>query len=165
MVPALTRTRLGCITLICMPVLFSCTDTEYNHVCVCCERTYQDINSALTCLEENPYVKSTADPRALLIVFSRAGFHIDQDSAWSVLQNEEIVQQVMREYLLVTLDASQLHSLKARSPGDLDHLDQIHEQDSIFFVITNTALIPFHHWARSEEHRLILDKLRVGLGP
>jgi len=75
-------------------------------------------------------------------------------------QDNEIIKEAKRRYLLIILESS-----NADMPNpELTNVIANHKED-LFFVITNQALYPFADWTSNENKEYIIDRLKVGNGP
>lgn len=132
---------------------------------VCCDKTYTNIEKALSCFEKTNYgKKTTSDNRLLLLAFVNENIKKHQNMGWGILNEKEVIEIAKQNYLLIILDVNQFQIPKGQDAKEL--LNRIKNHNNpLFFVITNSVLYPFAEWNSNEQKDVIVNRLQVGNGP
>jgi len=147
------------LTLLFLTTLFGACNNKSITVCNCCEDTYVYIQDALKCIEDNPF-EASADNRLLLLAFTNS-----ETADWNLIEDSEIVAVAKRDYLLITLDTTESAFLYKEGPPELISRMRKHQDEKLFFIVVNQALIPFSDWNENEPKEAIINMLGVGNGP
>jgi hypothetical protein len=152
-----------------LSILTSCAGltSDKQSACNCCEAAYSNIDSAMKCIAKYPQHHTTADNRLLLFAFVNSDKQPIQESGWSILKNQEVIELAKRNYLLITLSLKEAETLKGRKATELSGIIAEYKKtkEKRFFIITNQALYPFGSWGSYAQKDFIIDRLRVGIGP
>lgn len=132
-------------------------------VCNCCEAPYNDVKTAMNCIDQNPTATSY-DSRMLLLAFVDKKLEKDQSSSWNIIEDQDILKVAKRDYLLVILDVNNLSQI-VKDSNELLGVINSHKNESQFFVIVNQAYYPFGDWKNDAEKSMIIGRLEVGNGP
>ena len=144
-------------------IISGCSDKKAM-VCDCCEQPYSDMNIAVKCIERSPIVGTSSDERMLLLALTYEELEPNQKLSWNIVDDPEIVKVAKRNYLLVVLNVNDFIQ-NIKDNNELLRVIKSHDNESLFFVITNKSLYPFGDWNNHEEKNIIIDRLEIGNGP
>lgn len=141
----------------------SCIDvtTKERPVCVCCEKVYTNVDSALSCIENKQDMKSKGGDRFLLIAFVNKDLKAYQKLGWDILKDQDIIKTVKKDYLLVILDTAQINILNKKYSIEIPEYDN----NETLFVMSNSALYAFGSWTFKDKKESIIYWLEIGDGP
>lgn len=154
--------RFIIVAFITLIAISGCMDKKAM-VCSCCEAPYNDVKTAMNCIDQNPKPTSY-DSRMLLLAFVDKKLEKDQSSSWDIIEDQDILKVAKRDYLLVILDVNNLSQI-VKDSNELLEVINSHENESQFFVIVNQAYYPFGDWKNDAEKSMIIGRLEVGDGP
>lgn len=155
------------IPIICL-IEFSCGVylNQKAIVCNCCENTYTSIEDAMNCIKQYPIMNTKADNRLLLFAVINKDIKAQQDLSWNIINDQDIIRVAKQNYLLITLEASELFVIEYnKESSELRETINSYKDESLFFVITNQALLTFADWDSDENKDKIIDYLNIGNGP
>ncbi|TGE28214.1 hypothetical protein [Hymenobacter metallicola] len=135
-----------------------------NKPCTCCEKTYTSVESAQKCISLNPNNRRTVDNRLVLLAIVTKEVQKNQELGWRILQDEKIITQAQRKYLLVTMSTAAARTLAGKSNTELQEIITGYKGENCF-IIVNQALYPFGSWSAGEDRKRIVGMLGVGNGP
>jgi hypothetical protein len=151
------------LSLLLVVIISSCSIIKHSNnygVCDCCNQAYTNIDSAINCISDNPKSNTTSDNRLFLIAFVNKDIRTNQNKGWTIIEDNDIIQEAKQRYLLIIIDSNETD----RQSPELTNVIASHKED-LFFVITNQALYPFADWTLNENKEYIIDKLKIGNGP
>lgn len=142
---------------------FGCNTQE--KLCNCCDKSFTDINSAITCFEKTKSENETSsDSRLLLIAFVDKDIKANQKLGWQIIKDPEIIEEAKKNYALVIIDSKEYKTLNHQCHS-LNFEHQNKDKGKPYFVIANQALCIFGIWTLSDDKELIIDRLGIGDGP
>lgn len=127
-------------------------------VCNCCDKTYTNIDSALTC---------GADPenyKLFLFALVSSDIQASQKLGWNILKEQEIINVAKRDYVLIVIDPNKIDLSKENNSKEFLDIIKQHKNET-YFVVTNRAFYPFREFSLQTDKDKIINDLSLGDGP
>jgi hypothetical protein len=138
--------------------------SDKNIICNCCDKSFRDVESAIACIDKKTDNKIALDNRLFLFAFVSKDVKKNQELGWNIITDKDIVSATKKSYLLIIQDVNLL-----KFPNQLDATELLekikHSNGEPYFVVTNQALSTFADWSINEKKDIVLDRLKVGIGP
>ena len=126
--------------------------------CICCDKTYTNIDSASKCgSDPNDY-------KLFLFALVTKDIEKNQQLGWSILKDQDVIEAAKRDYVLIIIDPSDINLSKY---SDIKEFNDVINQkrNEPYFVVTNSVLYPFREFTLSTDKDRIIDDLHLGDGP